>query len=255
MFQFYRFNASGNTFILCDLDLQPFDETDRPELVKKLCNEFVGFRSDGFIFLKKINAQEVEWDFYNSDGSSAEMCGNATRAVACYLQVQSPVILKTSIGNIEIGQSNQNQYYARWKILAEAVWEQEFNYQGHLIAYDYLNTGVPHAVVEMNPHLELAKKLRSFQGHSSEGMNVTFIESKFPGEVTAVTFERGVEDFTLACGTGAVAAAIWSKELSPELKSHEVEMPGGILEVTFLENEVIELTGPAQLDFKFEVEL
>lgn len=254
-FQFYRLNAAGNTFILCDLDMQPFEKSDRPHLVKKLCNEFVGFRSDGFIFLKKINANQVEWDFYNSDGSSAEMCGNATRAVGSYLKLQKPVILKTVIGEVEIGPSGQNQYYARWKVWSEAQWEQEFNYQGYVVTYDYLNTGVPHAVVEMNPYPELANALRHYTAHSSSGMNVTFLESRCPGEVTAVTFERGIEDFTLACGTGAVAAAMWSKELNPELKRHEVQMPGGILIVSFLDNQMIELAGPAQLDFKFEVEL
>lgn len=257
-FQFSRLNAAGNTFILCDLNQLPFEKNDRPDVVKKLCNQYVGFRSDGFIFLKKLNATTVEWDFYNSDGSEAEMCGNATRAVARFLELQSPVILKTKVGDVEIGpkKADSSLYYARWTTGAQPPeWEQEFLFQGHSISYDFFNTGVPHAIVEMDPYGELAKELRQSRQHSNTGMNVTFVESQSPGELSAVTFERGVEDFTLACGTGAVAAALWSKELNPELKSHQIQMPGGQLLVTFLDDHKVELAGPAELDFKIEVQI
>lgn len=256
-FQFHRLNSTGNTFILCDLDTQPFSKEDRPGVARRLCSQFVGFRSDGFIFLKQLSESQFEWDFYNADGSQAEMCGNATRAVACYLQIQKPVNLKTQIGEVTLASKDLKKgiFSSQWSIQSETHWEQEIEFQGHFVTYDFCDTGVPHGIVEMDPYIELARKLRHLKAHNSNGMNVTFVESQSPGEVIAVTYERGVEDFTLSCGTGAVAAAIWSKELNPELKSHQIQMPGGALLVTFKEDSLIELSGLSKLDFKFEVNL
>jgi len=257
LFQFFRLNSAGNTFTLCDLDRQPLAKEERPEIAKKLCTGYIGFTSDGCIFLNKTGTGSYEWDFYNSDGSHAEMCGNATRAVACFLNIKDSVMLKTRAGIIRLSRPNPklNIYSAQWSLKADVAWEQEFNFCGHNVSYDYANTGVPHAILEMEPYVELAKDLRRHKAHHPRGMNVTFVESRSPGELVAVTFERGLEDFTLSCGTGAVAAALWSKECYPELKNHQVQMPGGNLLVTFLTEDLIELSGPSQLDFKFEVEL
>lgn len=257
-FKFTRLTSAGNTFLFCSLNDQPFELAERGELAVRLCNEFVGFRTDGMVFVEKLGSNKAKWDFYNGDGSPAEMCGNAARAVACYYQANEPLVLDTRIGKVTVKSVDlaNGLYSATWVIPGEAKWENDFQMNGQTsMSFDYVDSGVPHAILEMEPFPELAKELRQFKGLSKNGMNVTFVEQTSPGEVTAVTFERGVEDFTLACGTGAVAAAIWSKELNPELNIHEIKMPGGLLTVTLKEANLVELTGPSQIDFVMEVEL
>lgn len=253
--RFSRLDAAGNTFYFCDLAAWPFEASVRSELAKKLCTGFTGSHTDGLVFIgpgKKDS--DFEWDFYNADGSNAEMCGNAARAAGFYLNKTSPQKLKTRIGIVEVGLAPSGAF-ASWGAQFESKWENEIMFQDQVIPYDFINTGVPHAVVEMDPFPELARELRKLPLHHIGGMNVTFVEQVGPGEVTAVTFERGVEDFTLSCGTGAVAAALWSKELSPELRIHQVSMPGGLLGVSFeIENRVM-LTGPVKHDYDLEVNL
>jgi diaminopimelate epimerase len=261
-FQFYRYNSTGNTFFLCDLQTQPFDQKERPALVKRLCQGYLGFQTDGVIFLQTLKpGARYLWDFYNADGSQAEMCGNASRVVPCFLKSQDPSFhqaeIQTAVGLVEVGCGQDNHFDSSWSLASletNSHWDQEFEFQQQKVPYDYFNTGVPHGVVELDPYPELAKSLRHSDAHSKKGMNVTFVEAQGLGEVSAVTFERGVEDFTLSCGTGAVAAALWSRELSPELSTHQVQMPGGLLTVTFLVGNRIKLSGEVLYDFKIEIE-
>ena len=255
-----RYNATGNTFLFCDLQDFPFDKKDRPSLVRQMCAQYQGFQTDGFVFFQMAkNKMRVDWDFYNADGSIAEMCGNAARAMAFHLRdylTEGTWILGTLAGNVELGLEAMTGWpQIRWQGVVETQWEQELIFQEQMVPFDFIQVGVPHAVVELDPFPELAKFMRSQGAWHARGMNVTFVEQRAPGEVSAVTFERGVEDFTLACGTGAMAAALWSWELNPELKIHQIFMPGGELRVHFAAQDDIYLIGPVSLDFEMEVEL
>lgn len=254
-FNFKRINSCGNTFFFCDLDIYPFELMDRPDVVKKMCQSFVGFRTDGFVFIKKKAPSHFEWDFYNGDGSKASFCGNAARAAAIFLNEKKNVYLDTEIGQVELGfDLKTKKLWVEWNLKEDISFEKDYDFNGYSVVFDYFNTGVPHAVVEMDPYLELAQSLRKETFMNPGGMNVTFIESLGPGEINAVTYERGVEDFTLSCGTGAVAAALWSKDLNPELSNHLVKMPGGDLLVTF-NSDKVKLLGEVKQEFVVEVEL
>lgn len=253
-----RLNSAGNTFLFCDLNQFPIESSERAQLVKKWCQGYQGFQTDGVVFYQKISAHNIKWDFYNQDGSIAEMCGNAARAMAKLLngEPQKQWTLTTLAGPVVLQNiPNQDRAQIHWSLAAEAQWENDFIFEGQVVPYDFILAGVPHAIVELDPYPELAKALRASKQFHPGGMNVTFVEQTTPGEVTAVTFERGVEDFTLACGTGAIAAAIWSRELNPELNHHWVTMPGGVLEVYFNDATQVTLTGPVFKEFSLEVML
>ena len=116
----------------------------------------------------------------------------------------------------------------------------------------FVNTGVPHFVLQKTPDEELARELRQSTAFGSAGANITFAEFDSGDFIQAVTFERGVENFTLACGTGAVAAAKYHHFLYPSVTTQAVEMPGGILQVEWT-HERPQLTGPAEFHFDLQL--
>ncbi|MCX7674502.1 MAG: diaminopimelate epimerase [Bdellovibrionaceae bacterium] len=256
--EFTRYSANGNTFFLCDLQRLPIDESLRAEITQRLCQSWVGFRTDGVVFLRPLRQGEWEWDFRNADGSIAEMCGNAARVVAAHLGVGGR--LKTLAGWVDFSPIKDDEYEVNWLLDSKRTgshqWDEVFDFQGHPVPYDLVQSGVPHAVVEMDPWPELARELRQKVG-GARGCNVTFVEMNHPGELQAVSFERGVEDFTLSCGTGAVAAALWARELHPDLQNFEVSMPGGGFKIRFTaerEGQRVYLRAPCHKDFVLQVD-
>lgn len=192
--------------------------------------------SDGVVFLKTISPGNYSWDFYNKDGSLAEMCGNAARCVGHYIQhslADNSVtyLLKTVAGDVEIKpiKSSKNDRYEVKMPSAKVLSHKK---------YFFCNTGVPHVVIETPPHDNFfqrraeCEKIRHSSDFAPQGTNVTLFykvaESNM--SIRAQTFERGVEDFTEACGTGAVAAALYMREKYNSSKVM-VEMPGGQLTI------------------------
>lgn len=248
---FTRASGTGNTFIFLDeLTSLPAQGTkNRAELARYLCTAFPGFKSDGFLVIKKHADLDFEWEFYNSDGSNAEMCGNAARCAALYfIKKVGPkkitkfltgagVIEARAVGQSESGDQIEISFAAPKTIRSVLVVE---GVRGALI-----DSGVPHFVIEQEPDLHLARKLLQSLDFKPEGANITFVQNTTPAH--AVTFERGVEDFTQSCGTGALATAAYfgSKNLL-------IEMPGGTLGVTIDQDAGRALLrGPAQLEFDF----
>jgi diaminopimelate epimerase len=118
----------------------------------------------------------------------------------------------------------------------------------------FVNTGVPHFVVKKAPDKALAQKLRFHPEFADAGANVTFMEALSKTEAKAVTFERGVEDFTQACGTGAVAAACLMAFENKVEDIYKIQMPGGLLEVEKVKlHDQPLLTGPVKIEFKMEL--
>ncbi|MCS6837923.1 MAG: diaminopimelate epimerase [Bdellovibrionaceae bacterium] len=259
-FVLHRFSACGNTFFICDINKNPSILVDqiqieqRSRLARLWCSGFVGFRTDGLIFLSHIlQGQKYVWDFYNRDGSKAVMCGNAARVVAQYLGVEH-AHLETAIGLVQIGVGPNQMPYAMWELPSLSVLKNKhMEFEQKAYTFSVIDTGVPHALIEMAPHLPLARALRSCRLYFPEGMNVTFLKERAEGEVEAVTFERGVEDFTLSCGTGAVAAACWAWDRHPNVLCHHVMMPGGVLTVEFTPPHQVTLKGNVDFHFKLEV--
>ena len=114
-----------------------------------------------------------------------------------------------------------------------------------------INSGVPHFVVDINPDAELAKELRKAKELSPEGANITFISYDGTETMGAITFERGVEGFTLACGTGAIAAAAFYKNKIKNENKQFIDMPGGLFEIIWNAENKPNMTSHAQFDFDF----
>lgn len=236
-----RISGAGNSFYIFDNINGRISRTkNRAQLAQKICTQFNNLKTDGLIFLEKHGDYDFEWDFYNNDGSQAEMCGNAARCVSLFyhkfVKRKEQITFKTLAGTIETQILSANKI----KVVMPALSRPQ-----QLEGYFYINTGVPHIVVAELPDKNLAKKLRPNPPPS--GANITFLNGN-----KAVTYERGVEDFTSACGTGAVAAAAFIFYKSGQHNSI-ITMPGGNLEVFIQDfNTRPLLVGDAKFDFELE---
>lgn len=240
MVQLKKYSGAGNTFFIVNGDLTPWSgltSTQRSVFVNKICT---AFSVDGFLFLHSKKKHYYEWDFFNRDGSGAEMCGNAARCAMAFvgedlekLTSEVKIEFDTRAGLIE-ARKEKDSFKVRMP--EYKVFEQKADVAG--FSGLWVDTGVPHFVVNLpeyekyREHKNVASQLRSHSYFTSRGTNVTFFKEESADTIRAVTFERGVEDFTLACGTGAVAAAVFQRLFNNKNKV-SVKMPGGDIQVEF----------------------
>ncbi len=212
---FSKLNGSGNDFLLIDARGGAMKGIDRPEFVRKVCDRSRSVGADGAIFIEASRKADFRWDFFNADGSVAEMCGNGGRCAARFavarriagrrlaFETLAGLIRAEVLGRRVKLQMTRPHGLALGKSLALA---------GRKIAYSFVNTGVPHAVLFV-PDLEtidlmgVGRGVRTHRAFAPRGTNVDFARVK-DGAVFVRTYERGVEGETLACGTGAVAAGL-----------------------------------------------
>ncbi len=224
-------SGTENTFWFADtFDNKVLSTSEKKKIARRLCESYFGLKTDGLIFLRKSKGYDFGWDFYNSDGSDAEMCGNAARcATKFYFEKVKPkkkISFETTAGKI-LGEVLKND---KVKVLMTKISQtQQLTVLGKNGIF--VNTGVPHFVLEHKPDASLAKKLRKVSDFGKAGANITFVEKLKGHRINAVTFERGVEDFTQACGTGAVAAAMYLQNKRGAQKTVVVSMPGGNLTI------------------------
>ena len=197
--QISKYDASGNDFVI----FHSFIKTNRSPLAKKLCNRKRGIGADGMIVLIPHNKYDYEWEFYNSDGSEAEMCGNGSRAAAHYavsnsLAPSSHSFL-TKAGVIDAKVENES---VQIKLTKPIIIKKPFFDEGYL--WHFYDTGVPHLVTYTNDLSSFDKNLCSKMRYKyNANVNFAKVEDK---KLYVRTYERGVEDETLACGTGMAAS-------------------------------------------------
>jgi diaminopimelate epimerase len=254
LIEFIKIQGTGNDFIFVDLrgrDLGQASQLARPEIVRRLCDRQFGIGADGLIFVESASAgadYDLNWDFYNNDGSMAEMCGNAARCMgrwAYHVLNLSTSKFMTVAGVVRAEVVNDDI-----SVFLDFV-KLEFK---DLDGATLVNTGVPHAVVEVESLSEILQtgasatidKFRFHAQAGARGANVTFLVRSTP--LQTVTFERGIEDFTLACGTGVLAAAAVALRGKTQLEA-DVVAPGGKLHVRFLEGQGAVLSGRADISF------
>jgi len=213
---FYKMSGAGNDFILIDNRETAVDEALLRAFIQGVCRRRLSAGADGLILLETSEHADFKWRYFNADGSRAEMCGNGARCVSrfAYLKGIAGKILSfegdAGIVKAEIvgDRVKVNMPRPRGLILDETV-----ETQAGPVSLSRLNTGVPHAVVEAS-ELEgvdvrtRGRELRFHAHFGPEGANVNFIRFEADGAIAIRTYERGVEDETLACGTGAIAAAL-----------------------------------------------
>lgn len=216
MIEFYKMSGSGNDFIIIDnLDLS-LDIDDLSAFAVKVCQRKVSVGADGLIVLEPSDIADFKWRFFNSDGSMAEMCGNAARCVArlAYLKgiAGNPLCWETIAGVIH---AEINDDLIKVKFTDPSTVQTGLTLEADGLTYvlDSVDTGVPHAVVfvEDLDHWDVTGAGRQIRYHhqfAPRGTNADFVTVLDAHQMKVRTYERGVEGETLACGTGCVAAVL-----------------------------------------------
>lgn len=257
--QVWYMNGAGNDFMVIDARGQEYDFR---ELAKKLCSSS---GSDGFMAIGKSDIADFKLHFYNADGTRGEMCGNGARCI-CRFAYEKGIVGETMVIETDAG-------LVYGERLSEIQFRVKLNNPGVMdlhrkedVAYVELGMpGVPHAIKEIfglcweqaDELRETAKSLR-YDSAFPKGANVNFYGWIAEDEIRILTYERGVENYTLACGTGSAstAAVLWS-EGKLKGKTLKVQNKGGILEVTIgsKDGEItsIYLDGPTEVVKVFDI--
>ena len=262
-FDFVKMTGAGNDFILGDNRNGKLTLTR--EQVARLCHRQFGIGADGLMLLVPCTSGKAEWawQFWNSDGSDAEMCGNGARCFARYIQrvagTSDQITFETAAGVI-----TATFYGERVTVNLTAPHSLRLGDKVPTTAGELevssLNTGVPHAVVyvpdaDQAMVQQLGAELRWHAHFKPRGTNVNFVQLKGPNFIRVRTYERGVEGETLACGTGVTACALVSSRVQGFTSPVRVQVQGGDeLEVTFAERDGqftdVKLNGPATFVFE-----
>jgi diaminopimelate epimerase len=249
--RFIRMSGAQNTFWFASELNSQLSKSKKRKAAQRLCNSYYGLKTDGLIFLKTKRGFDFGWDFFNSDGSDAEMCGNAARCATRFyfrkIKAKKKITFSTVAGEItgEVYRNGQVNV-----LMTEISQVKKMTVLG--VSGIFVNTGVPHFVIERKPDAKLALRLRKVKSFGVAGANITFVGRLKKNKLEAVTYERGVENFTRACGTGAVAAAMYLQFRKGPQKKIQVQMPGGIL---VIENARAGVRPNLIGDAKFEIEV
>jgi diaminopimelate epimerase len=263
---FTKMNGSGNDFIIID-NRSGAAPTDLPAFIRGLCRRKLSVGADGLILIEPDPANDFKWQFFNADGSRAEMCGNGARCAARFAFVKGiagpKMAFGTDAGTIEaevIGEDVK----IRMTDPFDLVTDEGLDLADGAQVLSRLNTGVPHVVIETGdleaaPVVTRGREIRYHERFAPAGTNVNFMALRRPGAIAVRTYERGVEDETLACGTGCVAAALvtavrhgWGSPIAVTTRS------GGVLTIHFERAvnsfEAVYLEGDARIVYAAELQ-
>ena len=253
-FEFDKMHGAGNDFVVTHDPACPLDKAS----VARICDRKFGVGSDGLIVLSRESAG-IRFQFWNPDGAKAEMCGNGLRCAMEYsckhgLTETSDAVFLTDSGILSAVRLSPGSIRIRMPQAAEPVMKCVKGYNTF-----FLKVGVPHAVVEVEDIENLNVKkignlLRYAEEFAPEGNNIDFVEVIDSDHLKIRTYERGVEDETLACGTGVTASAVFlMKNMEGSKKKYIFCRSGDEITVEFPENgnilKEIYLTGPAETVF------
>lgn len=216
LIHFYKMHGCGNDFIIIDNRQKILDGKQIRDFVIKVCQRKISVGADGLILIEPSPRAHFRWRFFNADGSEAEMCGNAGRCAARFAVINGiappSLTFETKAGIIAAEVSGRRVKLQMTKPFGlELDIDVPIAGEKHLL--DFINTGVPHAVKFVSaansvPVKELGRKIRFHPVFQPAGTNVNFVQPLDAHLLQVRTYERGVEDETLACGTGAIASAL-----------------------------------------------
>ncbi|MDF2374703.1 MAG: diaminopimelate epimerase [Verrucomicrobiales bacterium] len=264
MLAFSKMNGAGNDFVVVDNRDQSISLTR--EQIEKVCQRQRGIGADGFLAVEPAeNGADYRMRYYNADGGEAEMCGNGARCFARFVNKLEGNSLETTTFETIAGTIKAEFFGENVRIQLSEPFDLSLKtpleVAGNALEVSSVNTGVPHAVVFVGdpaavPIREWGSAIRHHAHFAPAGTNVNFVGVLGSGHIAIRTYERGVEDETLACGTGMVACAIIHHELTGEASPIQVDVAGGdTLEVAFEKDadgtyRNVTLLGPA--DFTFD---
>ncbi len=265
---FTKTNGAGNDFVL--IDNREGQISLSPAQVTRLCDRQRGVGADGLICLETNTSGTADWSwqFFNNDGSSAEMCGNGARCFAAFVRrltgSDAPISFETVAGVIHA--TFQGELVTVTLTPPEALQtDQSLEIGNTVLTAHSLNTGVPHAVVFVDDAdramvQEQGRAIRQHPQFGPDGTNVNFVQIQGDQQIRVRTYERGVESETLACGTGVSAAAMITAHIRQTKPPISVQVKGGdILTVDFQTSsdgfDQVRLTGPATIVFDGVIEI
>jgi diaminopimelate epimerase len=220
MVEFYKMSGSGNDFIIIDNRDLSLNVGNLPDFVRAVCRRKISVGADGVVIIEPSDTADFKWQFFNSDGSVAEMCGNAARCVAHLASLQGISGEKLSfetIAGIVNAEVHENVPKVKLTDPSPVTLGKKIALEGREFVLDIVDTGVPHAVnfvdnLESYAVFDWGRKIRNHQHFQPKGTNANFAAVLGRHKMKVRTYERGVEDETLACGTGAVATVLAAAE-------------------------------------------
>mgnify|MGYP006066010285 FL=1 len=271
--QFWKMNGAGNDFIILNNMVEGLPAESFPALARRLCDRRMSIGADGLMIVEKPTTDaDYRMLFFNSDGSVGEMCGNGARCICRYGcdnglagEVQR---VQTTAGLVTGWRMTRRQY--RVQLNSPTVLRLDYPVEVDGVTYpcSYIelgSPGLPHAVVPISglrrfPEQELFELGRKLCHHPAfpKGVNVNFYEVEGPGQIWERTYERGVEDFTHACGTGTGSVVtVLTLQGKSDGRDVHVQMIGGelVIDVEVRDGAVerLLLTGPTNVVAKGEV--
>ena len=257
--EFYKYQGTGNDFVMIDNRTNFFPKEDI-QLIERLCDRRFGIGADGLILLENDSDTDFRMVYYNSDGNESSMCGNGGRCLVAFANqlgvINSQAIFMATDGLHHASVGN-DAIVSLQMIDVDEIQKKD--------SYTFLNTGSPH-------HVQIVEDLKNYnvkdngasirygELYGEKGSNVNFVKKIDEDTFSVRTYERGVEDETLACGTGVTAVAIAMNATGETDKtSINLNVEGGKLNVSFdkmgdhFTN--VFLTGPAKFVFKGNIEI
>ncbi|OYX84157.1 MAG: diaminopimelate epimerase [Flavobacteriales bacterium 32-34-25] len=259
LIQFYKYQGTGNDFVMIDNRSEFFPKEDI-KLIERLCDRRFGIGADGLILLENDVTTDFKMVYYNSDGNQSTMCGNGGRCLVAFakqLDVIGDTTSFNAIDGLHHASVDQDGIVSLQMIDVDGI---KVNPD-----YSFLNTGSPHHVqlVDDLEHYNVKENgaaIRYGELYGKTGSNINFVKKIDDSTFALRTYERGVEDETLACGTGATAAAIAMNAIGQtDLTAINMNVEGGKLSVSFEKegNKYVNvfLNGPAKFVFEGVIEI
>ena len=265
---FWKMNGAGNDFVV--IDNRSLDYSLTREQIARLCNRQRGVGSDGLLAVEPAQkGADFRMRYYNADGGEAEMCGNGARCFARFVnKLHGGKLEKLSFETIA-GEIQANFIKEHVRIGLSEPFDlrmgRKLEADGEKYTVHHVNTGVPHAVIvvddlESADMIKIGRTIRFHEEFAPAGANVNLMQRMGDQEISIRTYERGVEDETLACGTGMVANAIIQHELEGTASPVRVNVQGGDQLTVEFEKKGdsytdVFLTGPADFVFQGHIDI
>ena len=264
--KFYKMSGSGNDFIIIDNRNNVVEDNKLSDFISSVCRRKMSVGADGVILIENAKNIDFKWRFFNSDGSRAEMCGNGARCAArfAYLnKIAGPKMSFETDAGIIIAQVNNDLVKIKMTEPKDLKIDFTIDTDGEPVTASSINTGVPHVVMPVDniddvEVVKLGRKIRYHEKFAPAGTNVNFYCPISEDKIKIRTYERGVEDETLACGTGAVASAlVYANKTNIKSPVSVMTKSGGWLSIYF-ESKTdtfynIYLKGDARIIYKGEM--
>lgn len=255
---FTKMHGTGNDFIVFDNRTGMF-EGDEEDFFKGLCRRKFSVGADGILLVDGEKDGVIYMRYFNSDGKEADICGNGARCVARFVKIKSIIQSNSFVLKAEDGLHPVDVLADKVKLRLNPTSEIKTGFnlirEKGLEEGGYIEVGVPHYVIftDQVEDIKVSEKAPYYRSNLafSQGTNVNFVQYSGKGRIQVRTFERGVEDETLSCGTGCVASALLASRHFQIKSPVTVVTRGGELRVEFDENfKEVFLIGPAEVAYE-----